>query len=178
MSRRFRWWLGIAGAVGDRCVARRGRDRTGRELQGVPVFAVAGRLRESRALIPMSAESESGGGDFSITNSCNSAIGVHNTGRASQGNEGRWTWYAPPGTAITHAPSGLEDLRSSRRSSAPISAAPGGTCGIADGNEYWQGYGWNFERAVGVGAFECGRVRGGRVRQQRLNHASGPTCAT
>jgi hypothetical protein len=91
------------------------------------------------------------GPNFIRQNSCHSSIGVHNPGRASQGQDGRWTWHAPPGTAITHA-SGLEDLRSSHGYSARIFSGAWGDLRIADGNEYWQGYGFNFG-AWGVGRF-------------------------
>jgi hypothetical protein len=91
------------------------------------------------------------GPNFIRQNACHSAIGVHNPGRANQRQDGRWTWYAPPGTAITRA-SGLEDLRNSHGYSARIFSGAWGDLRIADGNEYWQGYGFNFG-AWGVGHF-------------------------
>ena len=53
------------------------------------------------------------GAAFALTNSCggnNPAIGIFNPGPAKSGEDGRWTWSAPPGTTITHARAGI-DLR-------------------------------------------------------------------
>jgi hypothetical protein len=80
-------------------------------------------------------------GVYTALNSCGSAIGVHNPGTASQGQDGRWTWFAPPGTAITHA-SVLEDLRNAHGYSARVFTT-GTDLLIADANLGWQGRGFS-----------------------------------
>jgi hypothetical protein len=140
VSRRLRWWLGIASAVaivvclGVAEIARAGSYRV---FQCSPWPVASGNPGADPHVAPI----ETGNGDFSLTNSCNSGIGVHNTGRANHGNEGRWMWYAPPGTAITRA-SMLEDLRNAHGYSARIFAT-GSDLLFADGNEYWQGRGFS-----------------------------------
>jgi hypothetical protein len=89
-----------------------------------------------------------GAANFSRQNSCGNAIGVHNASTATQGQDGRWTWSAPPGTAITRA-SLLEDLRNSHGYSARIFTSAHGDILVADANEGWQGHGWNFGSGVG-----------------------------
>jgi hypothetical protein len=109
-------------------------------------------------------------GEFTAQNSCGSAIGIHNPGRATKDQQGSWTWYAPPGTAITQA-SGLEDLRSSHGYSARIFSGAWGDLRIADGSENWQGYGWNFG-AWGVGHFGVRLVcAAGTCDSNGSNHA-------
>jgi hypothetical protein len=139
VSRCLRWWLGIAGAVAIVVwlgVAETARAGSYRVFQCSPWPVGSG----NPGADPYVGHTRSGG-DFVERNACGSAIGVDNPGRASQGNEGRWTWYAPPGTAITRA-SMLEDLRNAHGYSARIFAT-GSDLVIADGNEYWQGRGFS-----------------------------------
>jgi hypothetical protein len=148
VRRRFRWWVGLSGTLaifGSLSLAETAWAGSYKVFQCSPWPVAAGNPGADPYVQPVD------NGSFIAQNSCGSAIGVHNPGRASQGQQGSWTWYAPPGTAITRA-SGLEDLRNSHGYSARIFSGAWGDLRIADGNEYWQGYGWNFG-SWGVGHF-------------------------
>jgi hypothetical protein len=148
VRRRFRWWVGLSGTLaifGSLSLAETAWAGSYKVFQCSPWPVASGNPGADAYVQPVD------NGSFIAQNSCGSAIGVHNPGRASQGQQGSWTWYAPPGTAITRA-SGLEDLRNSHGYSARIFSGAWGDLRIADGNEYWQGYGWNFG-SWGVGHF-------------------------
>jgi hypothetical protein len=148
VSRRFQWWVGVTATLAIVVwlgVAETARAGSYKVFQCSPWPVGSGNPGADPYVRPVD------NGSFIAQNSCGSAIGVHNPGRASQGQQGSWTWLAPPGTAITQA-SGLEDLRNSHGYSARIFSGAWGDLRIADGNESWQGYGWNFG-AWGVAHF-------------------------
>jgi hypothetical protein len=149
VSRRFQWWVGVTATLAivvSLGVAETARAGSYKVFQCSPWPVGSGNPGVDPYVQRMA-----NGGEYTHQNSCGSAIGVHNPGKANHGQDGRWTWYAPPGTAIIRA-SGFEDLRNSHGYSARIFSGAWGDLRIADGNEHWQGYGWNFG-AWGVGRF-------------------------
>jgi hypothetical protein len=146
---RLRWWVALtAGALtvaGWLVVAEIAVGGTYKVFQCSPWPVSPG----NPAADPYVARQQ--GGSFVAQNSCPSAIGVHNAGSAKQGQDGRWTWFAPPGTAIVGA-SLYEDLRNAHGYSARIFISGRGDILVGDANEYWQGHGWSFGGG-GVGRF-------------------------
>ena len=103
------------------------------------------------------------GGDYVPGNACgtpNPAIGIHNPGRASRGQERRWTWSAPAGASIVRA-NVRADLRDNAGYSARVFTSLGDLVVGDDGFDGWVSKQWSFGGVSTFGVrLVCGYASG------------------